>query len=239
MTSWFHTERLSNGVVRFTEPFVHDFYRANYYRISGRDFDIQLDFGVGVQSLTAVSPAIGHPVLAIASHAHVDHIGSFHEYPRRAGHPLEADTFANLDDAGTVESWFRRLGQPVEKLPFPGWTMADYKLKPAPLTEFLDEGDVVDLGNRRFAILHLPGHSPGSIALLDEYNGEFFSADAIYDGGLVDNTPTSDIGAYLKTMRRLAQLDIAICHAGHGPSCDRDRMQAIARGYIASKAADV
>lgn len=235
MTSWFREERLNDGVVRITEPFVHDFYRANSYRISGLDFDIQLDFGVGVQSLTAVSPADGHPVLAIASHAHVDHIGSFHAYRRRAGHRLEADTFATLDDVGTVESWFRRLEEPLERLPFPGWSIAEYRLQPAPLTEFLDEGDVVDLGNRRFTVLHLPGHSPGSIALLDEHDGEFFSADAIYDGGLADNTPTSDVQTYLRTMQRLAELDIATCHAGHGPSFDRSRMQAIARGYIASK----
>ncbi len=235
MISWFHEERLGDGVVRITEPFMHDFYRANHYRISGRDYDIQFDFGVGVQSLTAVSPSAGHPVLAIASHAHVDHIGSFHEYPRRAGHRLEAGTFANLDDDGTVESWFRKLEKPVERLPFSGWSMAGYRLLPAPLTEFLDNGDVVDLGNRRFTVLHLPGHSPGSIALLDQHRGEFFSADAIYEGGLVDNTPTSDIESYLETMQRLAELDIAVCHPGHGPSFGCKRMREIARDYIRSR----
>ena len=86
MTSWFQTERLNDGVIRITERFVHEFYRSNLYRISGRDFDIQLDFGVSVQSLSEVSPPSGYPVLAIASHAHVDHIGSFHQYARRAGH---------------------------------------------------------------------------------------------------------------------------------------------------------
>jgi glyoxylase-like metal-dependent hydrolase (beta-lactamase superfamily II) len=234
-TAWFQTESLSDGVVRITERFVHEFYRSNLYRISGSDFDVQLDFGVSVQSLSAASPPDGHPVLAIASHAHIDHIGSFHEYDRRAGHRLEADTFANLDDAGTVESWFRRLKDPVEQLPRTGWTIADYQLRPAPLTEFLDEGDIVDLGNRKFTILHLPGHSPGSIALLDEFNGEFFSADAIYDGGLVDDAPTANVETYLKTQQRLSELDVAICHGGHGPSLDKSRMHAIARQYIASK----
>ena len=235
MISWFRTERLSDGVTRITEPFVHEFYRANFYRISGRDFDIQFDFGVGVQSLSRISPAAGHPVLAIASHAHVDHIGGFHEYRRRAGHRLEADTFAALDDAGTVESWFRKMERPVEKPPAPDWSFEDCRLRPAPLTEFLGGGDIVDLGNRRFSVLHLPGHSPGSIALLDERNGEFFSGDAIYDDTLVDDVPTADVETYLGTMRRLAELDIALGHGGHGPSFDGKRMHAIARGYIASK----
>ena len=235
MTPWFRTEWLSHGVIRITERLIHTFYRSNLYRISGRDFDVQFDFGVSVQPLSDVSPPTGYPVLAIASHAHIDHIGSFHEYARRAGHRFEAHTFAALDDAGTVQSWFRKQENPVEQPPWPNWTIDDYQLRPAPLTEFLDEGDVVDLGNRRFTVLHLPGHSPGSIALLDEFNGEFFSADAIYDDGLVDDVPTADIETYLKTMQRLARLDIAIGHGGHGPSFDNKRMHEIAKGYIASK----
>ena len=237
MDSWFKTEQLGAGVVRITEPFVHSFYRANFYRIAGRDFDIQLDFGVGVQSLSRMSPPQGHPAFAIATHAHVDHVGSFHEYQRRGGHRLEAHTFAAMDDAGTVESWFRSQELAVERLPSPGWSMSDYRLMPAPLTELLDEGDVIDLGNRAFRILHLPGQSPGSIALLDEHNGEFFSGDAIYDDNLVDDVPGADVGVYLGTMQRLTDLDIAIGHGGHGPSFDKARMQEIVAGYIASKAA--
>lgn len=235
MSPWFETEQLSEGVVRITEPHVHIFFRANLYRISGLDFDIQFDFGVGVQPLSVVSPPGGHPVLAIASHAHVDHIGSLHQYRRRAGHRLEADTFATFDDAGTLESWFRRQSGAVATLPHPAWSMDNYHLSPAPLTELLDEGNVIDLGNRKFTILHLPGHSPGSIALLDEANGEFFSADAIYDGMIVDDIPGADREAYLKTMQRLTELDIATGHGGHGPSFDRRRMREIAEGYIASR----
>ena len=176
---WFETTILAPGITLFTEPHVHEFFRANLYRIQGRDFDIQLDFGVGVRSLGEVSPATGHPVLAIASHAHVDHVGSFHEYGRRAGHPIEAHTFAEMDDAATLAPAFVNIENAVTELPAPDWTMSQYRLRPAPLTEFLDEGDGVDLGNRNFTVLHLPGHSPGSIALLDERSGDFFSADAI------------------------------------------------------------
>ncbi|UVC07205.1 MBL fold metallo-hydrolase [Rhizobium sp. TH2] len=232
---WFETTVLAPGITRFTEPHVHGFFRANLYRIEGRDFDIQLDFGVGVRSLTEVSPAMGHPVLAIASHAHVDHVGSFHEYERRAGHRIEAHTFAEMDDAGTLASAFVEIEPPVTALPALDWTIANYALTPAPLTEFLDEGDAVDLGNRKFTVLHLPGHSPGSIALLDERNGDFFSADAIYDEGLVDDIPGADVETYLRTMRRLASLDVGTVYAGHGVVMDCAQMQRVARDYIASK----
>lgn len=233
--NWFDVQRLAPGITRIREPYVHSFFRANLYRIEGRDFDIQLDFGVGVRPLTEVSPASGRPVLAFASHAHVDHIGSLHLYERRAGHPLEAHTFATMDDLGTLAPEFIGIEDAVTASPSPGWTMADYALVPAPLTELLGEGDHVDLGDRRFAVLHLPGHSPGSIALLDERNGDFFSADAIYDEGLVDDIPGADIETYLRTMRRLAELEVGTVYAGHGEIMDRKQMRDVALGYIASK----
>lgn len=233
--AWFELADISEGVTRIVEPHVHIFFQANLYRIAGRDFDIQLDFGVGVASMSAAVPDKGRPVLAVASHAHVDHVGSFHEFGRRAGHPLEAEIFAAMNDDGTLASWFAKRPDAVSALPAPGWSIGDYALQPAPLTETLCEGDVIDLGNRAFTVLHLPGHSPGSIGLLDEKNGEFFSADAIYDGGLVDDIPGADIAVYLETMRRLADLDVSIVHPGHGDSFDRATMRRIALGYIAAK----
>ena len=232
MGDWFHTRPVSAGVTLVTEPFVHPIFQANLYRIAGRDLDIQLDFGMGIRSLTELDFG-DRPVLAIASHAHVDHVGSLHDYARRAGHRLEADDFATLGDGFT--EWFRSLPDAVSREPFEGWDLASYRLTPAPLTEFLDDGDVVDLGDRRFRVLHLPGHSPGSIGLLDEANGEFFSADAIYDDELYDQLPDSNIGDYLATMRRLLDLDVSVVHGGHGPSFDGPRMRGIARDYIRSK----
>lgn len=230
--SWFEFRPVSPGVTLITEPFVHPFFRANFYRVAGRDFDIQIDFGVGVSSLSKALPGSGKPVLAIATHAHVDHVGSFHEFARRAGHTAEAETFATMNDDGTLASWFVRQDEPIERLPSPDYSLNDYSLLPAPLTELLGEGDTVDTGDRLFKVLHLPGHSPGSIALLDEKNGEFFSGDAIYDAELVDDIPGADIPAYVRTMRRLAEFDIGVGHGGHGPSFDRVRLHEIARGYV-------
>jgi glyoxylase-like metal-dependent hydrolase (beta-lactamase superfamily II) len=232
---WFSSRVISPGVTLITEPFVHPFFRANLYRIEGRDRDVQFDFGNGLASLSAAFPKSERPMLAIASHAHVDHIGSFHEYMRRAGHALEADVFATMNDEGTFASWLVKLNGAVEHAPHAGWSMADYALEPAPLTETLADGDIVDLGDRKLRVLHLPGHSPGSIGLLDERNGEFFPADAIYDDVLIDDLLGSSVPDYLKTMARLADLDVHIVHPGHGGSFGRQRMHQIARDYIRSE----
>ena len=44
------------------------------------------------------------------------------------------------------------------------------------------EGDALDLGGRRLEVIHLPGHTPGSIALLDRENRVLISGDPIQDG---------------------------------------------------------
>lgn len=49
----------------------------------------------------------------------------------------------------------------------------------------LFEGDVIDAGNRRISVIELPGHTPGSIALLDEKYRVLISGDAIQKNGRI------------------------------------------------------
>ena len=91
----------------------------------------------------------------------------------------------------------------------------------APATRLLADGDVVDLGDRAFEVLHLPGHSPGSIGLWEAATGVLFSGDAVYDGPLLDELDGSDVDGYVATMRRLRELPVTVVHAGHEPSFGR------------------
>ena len=47
------------------------------------------------------------------------------------------------------------------------------------------EGDSLDLGDRELRIIHLPGHTPGSIAVLDVQNRVLFSGDPVQEHGRV------------------------------------------------------
>ena len=47
------------------------------------------------------------------------------------------------------------------------------------------EGDVIDLGGRELKIIHLPGHTPGSIAVLDVVNRVLISGDPIQEHGRI------------------------------------------------------
>lgn len=55
------------------------------------------------------------------------------------------------------------------------------ELVPVEPTRRLVDGDTIDLGNQSLTVLHLPGHTPGSIALHDQANRTLFTGDVVYD----------------------------------------------------------
>ena len=233
MAGWFSRTAVDAATTMLTEPFVNDYMRANIWHLGGRDADLLVDTGMGICPLAPeVGTPAGKPLLVVATHIHLDHVGSLHEFADRVGPVRSAAAFVTMPDAATYADEFRTMETPVSRPPHAGWDAADYRIAPAPLTRTLDEGDTIDLGDRLFTVLCLPGHSPDSIGLLDEKDGLFFSGDAIYDDTLLDDLPDSDRGAYRRTMARLVDLPIRIGHGGHGPSFDEARMRAIARGYL-------
>jgi glyoxylase-like metal-dependent hydrolase (beta-lactamase superfamily II) len=230
---WFRRRELTDALTCYDEPFVHGFFRANMFHLRGRDRDLLVDTGMGLARLSqAISTDPGKPLLALATHIHVDHVGSLNEFAERAGPTISAPAFATMDDALTYADMYRALAEPVLRAPAPDWSVDAYQIKPARLTVLLGEGDIVDLGDRQFRVIQLPGHSPDSIGLFDQRDGLFFSGDAIYDDTLIDDLPDSDRTAYRATMARIADLPVRIAYGGHGESFSGARMREIARRYI-------
>jgi len=66
------------------------------------------------------------------------------------------------------------------------------------------DGDVIDLGERELEIIHLPGHTPGSITVLDRRNRCLIGGDPIQeDGDIFMFGPQRDLGAYIASLERL------------------------------------
>ena len=244
---WFEIEHLSDGVTRIWEPHVIRVMQCNIWHVRGRDRDLLIDTGMGLASLhEAAARILDRPLTAVATHTHLDHVGSLHEFTERIAHAAEAatlerasDNFSMLREDHAVEfvAGLERAGYEVgpcflTALPHAGFDLRAFACPAAPATRLVQEGDVIDLGDRVFEVLHLPGHSPGSIGLWERASGILFSGDAIYDGPLLDELPGSDIATYLKTMQRLERLAVRIVHAGHDPSFDGARLRALARAYL-------
>lgn len=229
---WFETRALAPGVFVTLEPGVDPMFRAAMVTVLGRDRDLQFDFGCGILPLRPALPLTDKPVIAVASHAHVDHIGGFHEFSDRLGHALEAPGFASEPGVETFAAEFRSWPDVVSTPPRDGWTIDQWTLRPAPLTGTLDQDDRIDLGNRVLTVLDLPGHSPGGIGLLDDHDGLFLTGDAIYDDEILDDLPGASIPDYLGTMDRLRRVDCRLVIGGHGPEMTQARMRAIAEDYL-------
>ena len=230
---WFRKRQVAADLTVLDEPHVNAVYRSNIWHLRGREADLVIDTGMGLRSLfAALDLTPGKPLIAVATHAHADHVGSFHEFADRAGPRIEAAAFETMADRFTYADMFRVLTDPVSLVPSAGWRADGYRIAPAPLTRMLGESDTIDTGSQTFRILHLPGHSPGSLGLFDENDGVFFSGDAIYDGVLYDELPDSDRSAYRATMARITDLPARIVHGGHGESFDGTRMREIAKRYI-------
>ena len=234
---WYRVRPLAHGITHIDEHFIDPFYRCNIWHVRGRDRDLLVDSGMGVVSLTAQVPWLGtRDLLAVASHAHFDHVGNHHEFAHRACHPAEAHILAdprgdwNLADRFAVVEMF-------ERLPPEGYRQSTYRVVPSPATQLVEAGDVIDLGDRVFEVIHVPGHSPGSIALWDEASGVLFSGDAVYDGPLVDDAYHSHVPTYLDSMRRLRELPVEVVHGGHFASFGRERFRQVIDEYVAGKRA--
>lgn len=79
----------------------------------------------------------------------------------------------------------------------------------------LEAGDVM-LGGEMFRVLHVPGHSPGSIALFCPRRKALFCGDVIFDKNVGrTDFPGGDALRLKESIRALADLDVEILLPGH------------------------
>ena len=236
---WFHTEQIDPSITLLFEPHVHEVIRCNIWHVRGRDSQLVVDTGLGIVRLRDMLPDTpASPIVAVATHAHYDHVGSLQEFPERTIHHAEmewdsSEMFASLvlpRPSSSEDAAGSRLL--MTALPDAQYDPASYRLPPLQPTRLLNEGDVFDLGDRAYEVLHLPGHSPGSIGLWDAASGVLFSGDAIYDGHLFDTLPGSNVASYVTTMTRLRELPVSVVHSGHGVSFGRERLRELADAYL-------
>ena len=249
---WFEEKTIGDGITLLWEPHVIPLMRCNIWHVRGRDRDLLIDTGMGVASLhDATRHLIEKPVLAVATHTHLDHIGAHHEFEETLVHVAEVETMRAPEEELSLrnEAYFsaegrRKLAEAgyeipegcmITAIPHAGYDPDRYRLKPAKKVRVANEGDIVDTGDRSFEVLHLPGHSPGSIGLWEKATGTLFSGDALYDGPLLDQFEDSSVPDYIRTMERLRELPVRVVHGGHDSSFGRARMLELINGYLAAR----
>jgi len=242
---WYERRRISDDLTLIWEPHVHSFLRCNIWHVRGRDADLLVDTGLGVASLKdAIADLIDKPLIALATHIHYDHVGCLHEFDQRVMHAIEAPRMADYHEHSFLKvadfpaEWHEMLAEGgfgetlVNAAPDEHFSVDDYRVTSTEPTRTVEANDEIDLGNRHFEVMHLPGHSPGSMGLWEADTGILFSGDAIYDGLLLDELEDSNIPDYLETMKRLKELPVSVVHGGHEPSFGRERLVELADAYL-------
>jgi glyoxylase-like metal-dependent hydrolase (beta-lactamase superfamily II) len=244
---WFEHETVDDGVLRIRESYVDPFLQANLFLVRGRDRDLLVDTGLGIGSLRGeLADLFERPTIAVATHRHFDHTGGLHEFEEIVVHRDDAEAVANaegfaslvIEDYPSEElSGYDPPESLLTALPREGYELASYAVTPVTATRIVDEGDEIDLGDRRLDVMHLPGHTAGELGLWEEATRTLFSGDCVYESGvLLDELPESDIPDYVRSMERLREVPVRIVHGGHDDSFGRDRLLELIDGYVRMRA---
>ncbi len=166
---------------------------GNSWLIRGRDRSLLLDSALPHEGFKAFAERVAQtPVQLVLTHAHFDHIYRLKEFDECWLHP---------DDEGLLRGQY----------PFqPAYEGIPEKLN------YLREGDVLDIGNGHvLEVYHMPGHTDGSILLLDRKSRALFSGDTIARRllyGLGRWVPVEDFIRNLERMKALDFDHVYTCH---------------------------
>ncbi len=194
---------MAQGLHAISEPYHAEFVIS--YLIGGQEAAVLLDTGMGIGNIQAVASQLtDQPIMVVNSHHHYDHVGDNHRFEHVAIHEAEAG-FLEQEAPEELLLDAMRPENVLGALP-DGFDPARYKIVPSRADRLLHEGDALELGGRCLRVLHTPGHSPGSICLLNEEEGLLFTGDTVYAGPLYVQFDHSDFEVYRQTMDRLRDL---------------------------------
>jgi hydroxyacylglutathione hydrolase len=147
------------------------------------------------------------PEKIIITHGHIDHAGGAAELKERLRVPIEGPHEA---DRPLLDGLARQ-----------GEAYGMMSARPVTPDRWLSEGDTVTIGGHKFDVLHCPGHSPGSVVLVNRPQKFALVGDVLFQGSIGrTDLPLGDHKSLMHAIRtKLLPLgdDFAfIC--GHGPT---------------------
>ena len=147
------------------------------------------------------------PEKILLTHGHIDHAGGAAELRERLGVPIEGPHAAEKPLLDALKEQGRSYG------------MMD--ARPVMPDRWLAEGDTVTVAGHTFEVLHCPGHSPGSVALVNWAQKFALVGDVLFQGSvgrtdLPGGSHASLVNAIKTKLLPLGDEFAFIC--GHGPA---------------------
>jgi glyoxylase-like metal-dependent hydrolase (beta-lactamase superfamily II) len=152
----------------------------------------------------------------VLTHCHDDHAGSAAEMAGRTG----AEVLAGADDAPFIRGEQPQPAPNITERERPFFDAITPGVPPAPpcrVDRELQDGDTVDFGGGA-TVVHVPGHTPGSIALYLPAHRVLFTGDTIasVEGKPILGPFNVDRTLAKESFRRQVALDVNVACFGHG-----------------------
>lgn len=203
---------------------------AGAYLLAGREKALLIDTGLALPGFVeAVSGLTDKPIEVLCTHAHADHIGA----NRFFGKIYLAEDERELLALQTTPAYLK--GMLNDAIPGPLRLLLRKEMTEILQNttadgnyEYIRDGHVFDLGGRQLEIIATPGHTHGSLCVLDRQNRWLFSADTVCDWGILLHLEKADPPeVYLESMERLRDLSASFDEIWPG-----HHKKPIDKGYI-------
>ena len=181
---------------------------ANAYLVRGKKRTILIDVGLSsnypalLECLRHVDRPPESIDMVVLSHEHLDHIGAAWHFGGRtliAAHRLAANKIMLRDDFSMLRKMFNEPPVPID------------------VDLWLEEGNLIDLGNFRLTVMYTPGHTSACITLFEPDKGLLFASDTLMPGGVMGGVfGSGSIADYIQSLERLKGLNSNILLSGHG-----------------------
>jgi hydroxyacylglutathione hydrolase len=145
------------------------------------------------------------PSLLLNTHCHLDHV---------FGEKYVAETWSLVPHIHPKEQQMMRLAEAsgvMYNLPFKSYSGS---------FNFLQEGDIIKLGNDELKVLFAPGHSPGHVCFYSESQGFVIGGDVLFSGSIGrTDLPLGNYETLITSIRTqlLTLPDATKVYSGHGP----------------------
>lgn len=177
---WFTVQSIDDNTYAISE-YGH-WEKVHSFLLVGKEKAVLIDTGLGIDNIKRITDKLTDlPIVVFTTHVHTDHIGCHGQFDEMYVHEDDSDWLINGIKGLSIEQIRKDISRDIT-IPTPETFNPDtYMPFQGVPTGFLQDRDVIDLGNRKLVIYHTPGHSPGHISIFDQTNGYLFTGDLLYD----------------------------------------------------------
>jgi glyoxylase-like metal-dependent hydrolase (beta-lactamase superfamily II) len=145
------------------------------YLVEGKTKALLIDALIGVGNLRAFCRELTDlPITLVNTHGHIDHVGGNFDFNECYIHPNDIPLMYETENLrlGYVTNGIKKSGKNIVL------SESDFTVPRPMKTLPVYNGFIFDLGDRNIEVITVPGHTKGTIVLLDRSKGIIFSGDA-------------------------------------------------------------